>query len=421
MTAQQEHDDVLVIDDVIGKRIVETELHGSITIREENAIAALEVMSRFAVDPRWLIYLPPTMSPCETSKRPDLLEHPEQAFEYFEQQGGTTVICEEKHMGSRAVVIVCQNAGVARRRFGVNQECVGVCYTRTGRPFFSDNQLEVEFLETIQRALAASGFWQSFETDWVCLDAELMPWSAKAQDLIRKQYAAVGSSTKASLSSAVQVLQGASERGVEVGHLLASAMDREQMASSYRESYRRYCWPVTSLGDLRLAPFHILATEGRLYTDRDHSWHMEQIHRICEHEPVLLVPTRHVSFEVGDSAARASAVEWWETLTGGGGEGMVVKPKEFSARGKRGLIQPAVKCRGREYLRIIYGPEYTAANQIERLRSRGLKAKRSLALREFALGVEGLHRFVAREPLRRIHECVFGVLALESEPVDPRL
>jgi protein phosphatase len=148
---------------------------------------------------------------------------------------------------------------------------------------------------------------------------------------------------------------------------------------------------------------------------------MEQIHRICEHEPVLLVPTRHVSFEVGDSAARASAVEWWETLTGGGGEGMVVKPKEFIARGKRGLIQPAVKCRGREYLRIIYGPEYTAADQIERLRSRALKAKRSLALREFALGVEGLNRFVAREPLRRVHECVFGVLALESEPVDPRL
>jgi protein phosphatase len=148
---------------------------------------------------------------------------------------------------------------------------------------------------------------------------------------------------------------------------------------------------------------------------------MEQIHHICEHEPVLLVPTRHVSFEVADFAARASAVEWWETLTGGGGEGMVVKPKEFIARGKRGLIQPAVKCRGREYLRIIYGPEYTAADQIERLRSRGLKAKRSLALREFALGVEGLHRFVAREPLRRVHECVFGVLALESEPVDPRL
>jgi len=100
---------------------------------------------------------------------------------------------------------------------------------------------------------------------------------------------------------------------------------------------------------------------------------------------------------------------------------MVVKPRDFIARGRRGLVQPAVKCRGREYLRIIYGPEYTLSGQIERLRGRGLAAKRSLALREFALGVEGLRRFVSRQPLRQVHECVFGVLALESEPVDPRL
>jgi protein phosphatase len=100
---------------------------------------------------------------------------------------------------------------------------------------------------------------------------------------------------------------------------------------------------------------------------------------------------------------------------------MVVKPYDFVARGKRGLVQPAVKCRGKEYLRIIYGPEYTAAENLERLKSRGLAAKRSLAIREFALGIEALERFVRKEPLRRVHECVFGVLALESEPVDPRL
>ncbi len=109
------------------------------------------------------------------------------------------------------------------------------------------------------------------------------------------------------------------------------------------------------------------------------------------------------------------------SLTDKGGEGMVVKPRDFIVHGKRGLAQPAVKCRGREYLRIIYGPEYTAPEHLDRLRARGLGRKRGLALREFALGVEALERFVRREPLRRIHECVFGVLALESEPVDPRL
>jgi protein phosphatase len=125
--------------------------------------------------------------------------------------------------------------------------------------------------------------------------------------------------------------------------------------------------------------------------------------------------------DLADPASEAAATGWWTALTESGGEGAVVKPLSFVATGSRGLLQPAVKCRGREYLRIIYGPEYTLPEQLQRLRERGLSGKRSLALREFALGIEGLERFVRREPLRRVHECVFGVLALESEPVDPRL
>ncbi len=109
--------------------------------------------------------------------------------------------------------------------------------------------------------------------------------------------------------------------------------------------------------------------------------------------------------------AVTDAVRWWEDLTARGGEGMVVKPLDFVMRGSRGLVQPAVKCRGTEYLRIIYGPEYSVPENLDRLRSRGLGVKRSLALREFALGFEALERFVGREPLRRVHECVFGVLA----------
>jgi hypothetical protein len=135
----------------------------------------------------------------------------------------------------------------------------------------------------------------------------------------------------------------------------------------------------------------------------------------------LLLATNYKLVDVTDPASVAEGVMWWTELTGRGGEGMVVKPLDFILRGKRGLAQPAVKCRGREYLRIIYGPEYTAPENLERLRQRGLGRKRSLALRELALGLEGLQRFVDREPLRRVHECVFAVLALESEPVDPRL
>jgi len=164
-----------------------------------------------------------------------------------------------------------------------------------------------------------------------------------------------------------------------------------------------------------------LASEDAVHTSKTHVWHMETLHRLCEKDPSLLVATPFRVAKVGDADSCAAVAQWWEQLTSAGGEGMVVKPLEFIVHGPRGLVQPAVKCRGREYLRIIYGPDYDLPENLGRLRQRGVFAKRSLAQREFALGIEALERFVRKEPLRRVHECVFGVLALETEPVDPRL
>ncbi len=418
LSAQQQHDDLLDFADVSGKRIISTRLHGNVTIREENATAALEVMSRFAANPKWLIYLPPTMSPSGTSQQPGLLEHPAEAFAYFRHEGVPRVVCEEKHMGSRAVVIVCRDEEAACKRFGVVGEGFGVCFTRTGRRFFDDSALETGFLEHVREAVTRASFWDEFQTDWVCLDCELMPWSAKAQALLKEQYAPVGVSAGAMLGDAVELLKEAGGRGSDVADLLARTDARRAMAADYVAAYRRYCWPVNSVDDLKLAPFHLLATEGKVHVDKPNDWHMQTLARLAGG---IFIATPFQVVEVTNPDSEAAAVRWWEELTGRGGEGMVVKPLDFVARGKRGLIQPAVKCRGREYLRIIYGPEYTASENLERLRSRGLNAKRSLALREFALGVEALERFARREPLRRVHECVFGVLALESEPVDPRL
>ena len=417
-TTQQQLDDVLDVDDVLGKRVIETRTHGRISIRVENAIAALEVMSRFAANPKWLIYLPPTMSPCETSKQQGLLEHPSQAFSYYQNQGVSQVICEEKHMGSRAVVIICRNEEAARERFGVVDEGIGICYTRTGRRFFNDAELETQMLAKVQNALEISGFWEQFNTSWVALDCELMPWSAKAQELLQRQYAAVGSAANSSLNQAVSALEMAAKRINGVETFLTHYQNRAEMAARYVEAYRRYCWQVESLADLKLAPFHILATEGKVHNDKSHVWHMETLAQLCLAEPELLLATAYKLVDVNDTA---TGVAWWEELTNIGGEGIVVKPLDFARIGDRGLVQPAVKCRGKEYLRIIYGAEYTLPENLERLRSRGLSRKRSLALREFALGMESLERFTKKEPLRRVHECVFGVLALESEPVDPRL
>src|SRR5207237_3152871 len=185
-------DELLDLEDVTGKRLIDTRLRPKITIREENAIAALEVMSRFAANPKWLIYLPPTMSPSETSRQPGLLEHPAEAFAHFRHEGVPRVVCEEKHMGSRAVVIVCRDEDVVRRRFGVIGEGIGICYTRTGRRFFDNAAVERELLGMVRGALDQTGLWEKLNTEGVCLDCELMPWSAKAQELIRQQYAAVG-------------------------------------------------------------------------------------------------------------------------------------------------------------------------------------------------------------------------------------
>jgi protein phosphatase len=421
LTAQQQNDDTLDLADVIGKRLVETRLAGKVTIREENAAAAIEVMSRFAVDPRWLIYLPPTMSPSETSQEPGLLEHPGDAFAYFRTNGVPKVVGEEKHMGSRAVLVVCRDAEVARKRFGITDGSAGTIFTRTGRRFF-DVDLEVAVLGRVRAAMDAAGTWDELATDWVLIDAELMPWSAKAQELIRQQYAPTGVAARTALGAVIPALDAAAGRGVDTAAIAERMRIRQGLAEQYVEAYSRYSWPVDTIDDLRLAPFHVLASEGRIHTDRDHVWHMETIAAICRQDDGLLLATPYRVVDVTDADEVAAGIAWWEDLTSHGGEGMVVKPLDFiPARGQKRPVQPAVKCRGPEYLRIIYGPEYTLPGHLERLRERGLAGKRGLAHREFALGLEGLERFTRHEPLRRVHECVFGVLALESEPVDPRL
>lgn len=418
----QAYDDILDINDVLGKRVISTRLHRNVTIHEENTIPALEAISRFAVNPKWLIYLPPTMSPTETTNRLGLLEHPAEGFTYYHKQGVANVIWEEKHMGSRAIVVVCRDIETARKRFRIADDTLGTCYTRTGRRFFDDTAIETELLRNVKAAIDKVNYWETFNTDWICLDCELMPWSVKAQELLRKQYAPVGVSARVALGEAISAIEATAERGVDVNPILDDYRQRAEAVTEYINAYQQYCWPVQSIAELKLAPFHLLATEGAVYFDKSHLWHMQMLTKLCQRaEDDLLFATRYGMVDLTDDTSQTEAIRRWEELTARGGEGTVIKPLNFIVQGKRGLVQPAVKCRGREYQRIIYGPEYTLPRNLERLRSRGLSHKRSLALREFALGVEALERFVCCEPLSRVHECVFGVLALESEAVDPRL
>ncbi|WP_329231505.1 polynucleotide kinase-phosphatase [Streptomyces canus] len=412
----------LDLADVHGRRAVETRHAGRVAVREENAAAALEVMSRFAVDPRLLPYLPPTMAPTATSHIEGYLEHPAEAFAQYAQDGVERVVCEEKHMGSRAVALVCRDAETARKRFGVDGP-TGSLYTRTGRPFFDDESVTEAILDRVREAAGEAGLWSELDTDWLLLDAELMPWSLKAAGLLRSQYAAVGAASGAVFPGALAALRGAADRGVDVTDLLARQRERADAAGAFTDAYRRYCWTTDGLDGVRLAPFQILAVQGRSLAALPHDEQLALLDRMVEHDGTgLLQTTRRLYVDTGDPESVRAGVDWWLEMTGRGGEGMVVKPLGAVVRSPEGrLVQPGIKCRGREYLRIIYGPEYTRPENLDRLRKRFLNHKRSLAIREYALGLEALDRLAEGEPLWRVHEAVFGVLALESEPVDPRL
>jgi polynucleotide kinase-phosphatase len=409
----------LNLADVTGRRHIRTD-YGAVTVDAENAAAALEVMSRFAVDPRYLLWLPPTMSPPSTSRLDGYLEHPAEAFADYRAAGVDRVVCEEKHMGSRAVVLACRDAATAARRFGVDDGSSGTVYTRTGRPFFSDRELAEALLARVRAA--ANPLFEELGTDWLLLDCELLPWSAKAGALIKGQYAAVGAAARAALPSALSALDAGIDRGLELGELRTRMAARAANAEAFTEAYRRYCWPVDGLDGIQLAPFMVLASEGASHATRDHGWHLERCDQLVAADPGLFRGTGRRAVDLGDEASVKEATDWWLELTGTGGEGMVIKPYDgLLHRAKGKLAQPGIKCRGREYLRIIYGPDYTEPHHLERLRDRGLNRKRGLALREHGLGLAALDAVAASEPLWRIHELVFAVLALESEPTDPRL
>ncbi|MFJ7164181.1 polynucleotide kinase-phosphatase [Streptomyces globosus] len=425
----------LDLADVHGRRVVETRHLGNVAVREENAAAALEVMSRFAVDPRLVPYLPPTMAPAAASQVEGFLEHPAEAFAQYRADGIAQVVCEEKHMGSRATVLLCRDAETARRRFGTDGTATGSVYTRTGRPFFPDPAVTEAFLGRVRDAVTGAGLWEELaapggasagDGDWLLLDGELLPWSLRSRGLLREQYAAVGAASRAAFPAAIAALEAAAARGADTGALLARQRERAEDADRFTEAYRRYCWTTEGLDGVRFAPFQLLAASDRSLAAVPHDEQLFWLDRLAAADEAaggaLLRRTGRILVDPADGDSVRAGTDWWLGLTEAGGEGMVVKPLQAYARDRRGrLVQPGIKVRGREYLRIVYGPEYARPEQLDRLRGRALGHKRSLALREYALGLEALDRLAAGEPLWRVHEAVFAVLALESEPVDPRL
>ncbi|MBC8140457.1 MAG: polynucleotide kinase-phosphatase, partial [Armatimonadetes bacterium] len=301
--------DALHLADYVGRRAVSTRLAGNVVVQPGNNAAALEIMSRFAAHPRWLVYLPPTMSPVETSALPDYLEHPAEAFAYFARQGVGSVICETKHMGSRAVMVVCRDDEAARKHFGAGEsDFTGAVLTRTGRYFTIDAALHRAILSETARAMESAGLWDELQTDFVVLDAEILPWNAKAQALLKEQYAPVAAAGVVALEAEIATLEGAARRGIaEAVPALAAAQSRLLDLLAYREAYGRYCWDVGGIGDLRIAPFHLMAAQGRTFTGHDHPWHIGTLARLAGVSP-LFIATETLLVDTANAESVAAGV-----------------------------------------------------------------------------------------------------------------
>ncbi|WP_214842457.1 polynucleotide kinase-phosphatase [Exiguobacterium sp. s150] len=395
---------------------VDTEAFGEIRVSKETALPSIDLVSHHTVPLEELVYIPPTMSPTpKPSEEEDYLEHPNEAIAYYREHGITRLIAEKKHMGSRAILLLFKNEDAAEKAIG--RRTKGIIYTRSGRKFFEREQ-EHEIVSRLHQSLTTHDYFTTYQTDFVLLDAEILPWNLKARELIRNQYAHVAEQALLDRKQLQQTLESAVDHVEGIQDWFTEVNQKLEQAETFKQAFQTYCWDVEEIDSIQIAPFHVLAHSEETFFNQSHEWHMSMNQKLAEMDDLFLA-TDYKIIEDTDSAN--DVIEWWKTMTEDGHEGIVIKPERFMTKVDGKLIQPAIKVRGRKYLSIIYGMDYLEPDNLKRLKKRNVSKKQKLALREFALGMEGIKRFVHRESLERYHECVLATLAMEAEPVDPRL
>ncbi|MBH0157404.1 polynucleotide kinase-phosphatase [Fictibacillus sp. 5RED26] len=394
-----------------------TEHFGQIKVKDGVVKSAIDSVSHFTVPIEELIYIPPTMSPTpEPSKLEDYLEHPAEAFDYYRTNGIETMVVQKKHMGSRGILLLFKDNEAAEKYLG--RQTLGTINTRNGRPFFS-KETQAEILKRLNKGLIQSGYFEKYDTDFVLLDAEILPWNLKANELISSQYAHVAEAAIMDRSKLKESLGSALEQGRDVESWILETDKRLSNALTFREVFQKYCWNTNGLDGIQIAPFHVLAHSHKTFFNMPHSWHMEMNKELSTISDLFIETEYKI---VSDEASQKDAIRWWEEMTEEGHEGFVVKPEFFITKNVKGsILQPAIKVRGRKYLHIIYGMDYLLPENLKRLKQRNVTKKQKFALMEFALGMEGINRFVKEDSIERIHECVLATIALEADSIDPRL
>lgn len=393
-----------------------TDVIGEIQIPKEYAIPSIDMVSHFTVPIEELVYIPPTMSPAPApSSLENYLEHPREVIDYYRSMGIERMVAEKKHMGSRGILFLFKDKEAGLKYVG--RETLGTIYTRTGRRFFNE-ETEFKIISRIHKGLTASNYFTKYGTEFILLDAEIMPWNLKAKELISSQYAHVSENAILDRSLLKNKIESAMGKNEDLKIWFKEYEDKLDNARVFRDVFQKYCWEINDIDQIQIAPFHLLAHSRETFFDKPHTWHMEMNKEFSKMEN-LFVETEYMIID--NAASEEEAIKWWDAITSDGHEGIVIKPEAFISTSKGKLVQPAVKVRGRKYLNIIYGMDYLQPENLKRLKKRNVGKKQKLALKEFALGVEGIQRFVNGESIERVHECVLGTLAMESNPVDPRL
>jgi SAM-dependent methyltransferase len=407
------------LQDVVGERTLATRLGGDVHVGAGEAAEALEAMSRFAADPRWLVYLPPDLPAAVAAPGTDVLEHPSAALAYYRSHGVTGVVLQDLHAGTRVAVVACRDEAAARRRFQAAGGETGAVYTASGRPFFATRAAEEAFLARLRTALDQGGLWEALGTDWVALEGvmgpgvpmmrEVNPYFGRPLALCWTVAAAAGSA----LGAAAEALGRAAADGVSATDLLARTRARVALVEAYAAACRRNCLPARAPDELRFAPVLVLAGERGVYAERDPRWHQERLAPACQVAPLVLRGVEQRVVDLANPQSEAEAVAWSDAALARGSAGIVVRPAGRGPRGGSRFMAPALECRGMDVQRLVYGPEHALPEHRERLRVPGTGEPGVGAAKEWALSIEALERFVRGEPLARVHECVFAALAVK--------
>lgn len=404
------------IEKFINGYTVRTEVFGDVKVPKNVVKPAIDTISHFTIPIEQLVYIPPTMSPTpRASSVQTYLEHPKDAISYYRDHGIETMVAEKKHMGSRGILLLFKNEETAEKYVGI--KTLGTIYTRTGRLFFEKDR-EKRILTVLNKDLHADNYFTKYDTDFILLDAEIMPWNLKAKELISKQYAHVAENAILDRENLKGKLKAASFQSDIVKSWLEEYEQKLNRALIFKDVFQKYCWDIEDVEKIQIAPFHVLAHSKETFFDKSHVWHME-MNRAFAKLSQFFVETEYKV--ITDEASEEEVVQWWLDMTSEGHEGIVIKPETFISKHNGKLLQPAIKVRGQKYLSIIYGMDYLQPENLIRLKERNTNKKQKLALKEFALGVEGLQRYINGQSIENVHECVLATLAMESDPVDPRL